>query len=68
MLDGSIIGALVQLIRIHVCRTWGHEFESRTHRKITSQGGAVVAHGFHIPRDQWFESTLCTNNSDIKLV
>ncbi len=26
-------GALVQLVRIHACHAWGHEFESRTHRK-----------------------------------
>ena len=25
-------GALVQLVRIHACHAWGHEFESRTHR------------------------------------
>ena len=27
-------GALVQLVRIHACHAWGHEFESRTHRNI----------------------------------
>ena len=27
-------GALVQLVRIHACHAWGHEFESRTHRLI----------------------------------
>ncbi len=26
-------GALVQLVRIHACHAWGHEFESRTHRR-----------------------------------
>ena len=31
----KIIGALVQLVRIHACHAWGHGFESRTHR--TSQ-------------------------------
>ena len=29
----GIIGALVQLVRIHACHAWGHGFESRTHRK-----------------------------------
>ncbi len=29
-------GALVQLVRIHACHAWGHEFESRTHRNIES--------------------------------
>ena len=29
----KIIGALVQLVRIHACHAWGHGFESRTHRK-----------------------------------
>ena len=28
----KIIGALVQLVRIHACHAWGHGFESRTHR------------------------------------
>ena len=27
------VGALVQLVRIHACHAWGHEFESRTHRQ-----------------------------------
>ena len=30
----KIIGALVQLVRIHACHAWGHGFESRTHRKV----------------------------------
>ena len=30
----KIIGALVQLVRIHACHAWGHEFESRTHRLL----------------------------------
>ena len=30
----KIIGALVQLVRIHACHAWGHGFESRTHRNI----------------------------------
>ena len=29
----NLIGALVQLVRIHACHAWGHEFESRTHRR-----------------------------------
>ena len=29
----GIIGALVQLVRIHACHAWGHGFESRTHRE-----------------------------------
>ena len=29
----KIIGALVQLVRIHACHAWGHGFESRTHRQ-----------------------------------
>ena len=33
----KIIGALVQLVRIHACHAWGHGFESRTHRKLTKQ-------------------------------
>ena len=28
-----IIGALVQLVRIHACHAWGHGFESRTYRQ-----------------------------------
>ena len=32
----KIIGALVQLVRIHACHAWGHGFESRTHRKFFS--------------------------------
>ena len=28
-----LTGVLVQLVRIHACHAWGHEFESRTHRK-----------------------------------
>ena len=32
----KIIGALVQLVRIHACHAWGHGFESRTHRKSFS--------------------------------
>ena len=31
----TLIGALVQLVRIHACHAWGHGFESRTHRKAT---------------------------------
>ena len=31
----KIIGALVQLVRIHACHAWGHGFESRTHRKAS---------------------------------
>ena len=30
-------GALVQLVRIHACHAWGHEFESRTHRSPQPQ-------------------------------
>ena len=29
----TIIGALVQLVRMPACHAGGHEFESRTHRK-----------------------------------
>ena len=29
-----LIGALVQLVRIHACHAWGHGFESRTHRNF----------------------------------
>ena len=32
----KIIGALVQLVRIHACHAWGHGFESRTHREKKS--------------------------------
>ena len=28
----SLIGALVQQVRIHACHAWRHGFESRTHR------------------------------------
>ena len=28
----KLLGALVQLVRIHACHAWGHGFESRTHR------------------------------------
>ena len=30
----GIIGALVQLVRIHACHAWGHGFESRTHQLL----------------------------------
>ena len=33
----KIIGALVQLVRIHACHAWGHGFESRTHRNNISK-------------------------------
>ena len=33
----KIIGALVQLVRIHACHAWGHGFESRTHRFSTNK-------------------------------
>ena len=33
----KIIGALVQLVRIHACHAWGHGFESRTHRNLNLQ-------------------------------
>ena len=33
----KIIGALVQLVRIHACHAWGHGFESRTHRFLFAQ-------------------------------
>ena len=33
----KIIGALVQLVRIHACHAWGHGFESRTHRFFTRE-------------------------------
>ena len=28
-----LIGAVVQLVRIHACHAWGRGFESRPHRK-----------------------------------
>ena len=34
----KIIGALVQLVRIHACHAWGHEFEPRAHRLIKALG------------------------------
>ena len=33
----KIIGALVQLVRIHACHAWGHGFKSRTHRNLMKQ-------------------------------
>lgn len=33
----KIIGALVQLVRIHACHAWGHGFESRTHRQLSER-------------------------------
>ena len=29
----AIIGAVVQLVRIHACHAWGRGFESRPHRQ-----------------------------------
>ena len=37
------VGALVQLVRIHACHAWGHEFESRTHRQRSLQNQTVGA-------------------------
>ena len=31
--EKEVIGAVVQLVRIHACHAWGREFESRPHRK-----------------------------------
>ena len=31
-----LTGVLVQLVRIHACHAWGHGFESRTHRSVSS--------------------------------
>ena len=39
-------GALVQLVRIHACHAWGHEFEPRTHRHIAKS----VFHGIRFLR------------------
>ncbi len=37
------VGALVQLVRIHACHAWGHEFESRTHRQRSLQNQTIGA-------------------------
>ena len=37
----GIIGALVQLVRIHACHAWGHGFESRTHRFLRKGKSSV---------------------------
>ena len=37
----KIIGALVQLVRIHACHAWGHGFESRTHRTFQMKNPLV---------------------------
>ena len=37
----KIIGALVQLVRIHACHAWGHGFESRTHRFLRKGKSSV---------------------------
>ena len=37
-------GALVQLVRIHACHAWGHGFESRTHRFISSNRWKALIH------------------------
>ena len=44
----KIIGALVQLVRIHACHAWGHGFESRTHRKILTEEAFdyIIIEGF----------------------
>ena len=31
--EEEVIGAVVQLVRIHACHAWGRGFESRPHRK-----------------------------------
>ena len=43
----KIIGALVQLVRIHACHAWGHGFESRTHRNPPSK---EIGGGFFFKR------------------
>ena len=42
----KIIGALVQLVRIHACHAWGHGFESRTHRKSFSDLSKLLVRSF----------------------
>ena len=43
-------GALVQLVRIHACHAWGHEFEPRTHRQPDKAGCPKQRHpAFFMP-------------------
>ena len=37
-----IIGAVVQLVRIHACHAWGREFESRPHREEDASASSFV--------------------------
>ncbi len=41
IVTNTIFGALVQLVRMPACHAGGHEFESRTHRTITSRSTLV---------------------------
>ena len=53
----KIIGALVQLVRIHACHAWGHGFESRTHRILGGLAQLARASALHA-EGQRFESVI----------
>ena len=38
----NLIGVLVQLVRIHACHAWGHEFEPRTHRQPMQSQASIT--------------------------
>ena len=42
--EEEVIGAVVQLVRIHACHAWGREFESRPHRKEDANASSFVFH------------------------
>ena len=43
LIISTIIGALVQLVRMPACHAGGHEFESRTHRRKAFK---IILEGF----------------------
>ena len=42
--EKEVIGAVVQLVRIHACHAWGRGFESRPHRKEDANASSFVFH------------------------
>ena len=40
--EEEVIGAVVQLVRIHACHAWGRGFESRPHRREDANASSFV--------------------------
>ena len=65
------IGLVVQLVRIHACHAWGHEFESRPDRQASNEANASfyrsaqdahMAVGIERPRSINFRGFLLPEN------